>query len=254
MCIRDSVHRRVFREVNDTNLLDSHNQTMFSDSSNKFAVYSSVSLDLNENVSHSTESYSSTTLTTKRTPKPKPKLTNGAKLDHTRNWENVPVGKPPKEDLIPVTLSPSSTSVPLINSSHSFQRNISSKTLSVTDSYLSVLESTLNVNTTSSLNLTGMNIILPDSLNNIDSDNQPFTTHKNVIKKLNVTVDRNKNILFNSPQVKGNIFLYPTEGSKSHLQDTNVHANREGVKMCIRDRARSVLEVKKAKDDISVIH
>lgn len=228
---KENVHKRIFRDLNDTNFLDDRNQIVFNSSMNKFTVYGSVTPNLSRNLLHSTESYSSTTLTTKRTPKPKPKLTNGAKLDHTRNWDNVPVRKPPKEDLIPATQSPSSTSGTLTNSSHSFERNVSiNKTLSMTNISLVSMPSTdLNVKNISSLNSTDINSTSSDSHNIAVGDNQTFTTQRNEFEKIAVPVSRNKNILLHSSHDKGNIFVYPTEVSKIHVLHISNHTGREGV-------------------------
>lgn len=233
---KEGVHRRVFRELNDTNFLDYHSQIVFNNSTSKFSLYSSASPDVNETLSHSTESYSSTTLTTKRTPKPKPKLTNGAKLGHSRDWDNIPVRKPPKEDLIPVTQAPSSTSVTFVNSSHSFQRNIlssSNKTLStpfMAVSQLGMPETNLNAKNTSSFNVTDISSTLNDAHSHIAGDNQTSTTQRNKFEGIDSTVDSNKSIHLHSPQEKGNILLFSTEASKVHLQSNNGHAGREGVK------------------------
>lgn len=232
---KENVHRRILRDINNTNSLDNQNQIVLSSSTSKFAVYNSLSPELNENLSHSTESYSSTTLTTKRTPKPKPKLTNGAKLDHTRDWETVHIGKPPKEDLIPVTQPPSSTSVTLINSSHPFERNVLSvnnKTLSMMLPLPRIPKTNLNLNTS-------LNNTFSDSLNDTVSDNQIFTVQRN--DKMSVTDESNTDILLHSSKGKGDVFLYPTEASKIHLHNINNHAGREGIEHYFKNSEAQML-------------
>ncbi|KAG8236350.1 hypothetical protein J437_LFUL016772 [Ladona fulva] len=248
---RDVTHQNVYFFSNDTDVgeawSDSSNRTTFSTTSSsvetlkdssavvkihtkqlsmglhsenktllKNVEFTASGVELPSELANSTEAPN--THTTSRVPKPKPSFTDAGKLDHTKDWDKVPVGKPPPEDLV----APSTVKSVVISST------------STTPAQVTQTPASVNV----SLVTTSVNIIRAS--NETEHEISNVTVHEpQILEKLQSEVKNLGNKSLNGKEVKPDAF----NGAKKEIAQKGSEENQlfhKSADASLKDKNESI--------------